>query len=201
MDIENARIFNIKPLFEEASTYYREMEARNIEKICKVLDRQIAKGYLGTFAIDTIPYFEVRPGRWCVVNTHPLAKMGEHWVALFYDKKGGAEYFCSYGRPPKARFMKILKKIFPPNYKRNLIQLQSPNTTVCGQYCIYYLYYRSRGKSMKWIQNKFSKVNLMENDRKVRKFVLEKYNFSTPLLDLDFLQPRQLDDLVLERSE
>ena len=35
-----------------------------------------------------------------VINSDPSSKPGEHWVAVYFDKRGRGEYFDSYGLPP-----------------------------------------------------------------------------------------------------
>ena len=34
-----------------------------------------------------------------VINSDPSSKPGEHWVAVYFDKRGRGEYFDSYGLP------------------------------------------------------------------------------------------------------
>ena len=35
-----------------------------------------------------------------VINSDPSSKPGEHWIAVYFDKRGRGEYFDSYGLPP-----------------------------------------------------------------------------------------------------
>ena len=35
-----------------------------------------------------------------VINSDPSSEPGEHWVAVYFDKRGRGEYFDSYGLPP-----------------------------------------------------------------------------------------------------
>ena len=35
-----------------------------------------------------------------VINSDPSSKPEEHWVAVYFDKRGRGEYFDSYGLPP-----------------------------------------------------------------------------------------------------
>ena len=34
-----------------------------------------------------------------VINSDPSSEPGEHWVAVYFDKRGRGEYFDSYGLP------------------------------------------------------------------------------------------------------
>ena len=100
---------------------------------------------------------------------------GGHWVAAWND-----EYFDSYGREP----IKELK-----SRRRHWIWnervLQSPLSSVCGQYCVYYLLHRARGYSMNDIVKDFT-MDLDENDQFVYDFVREQYD----LYDVKYLDTR-----------
>ena len=59
-------------------------------------------------------------------------------------------------------------------WEHNKIQLQSAFSTVCRQYCIYFLYHRCRKSSMSSIVNSFVNDKL-RNDQLVYNFVRRKY--------------------------
>ena len=59
-------------------------------------------------------------------------------------------------------------------WEHNKIQLQSVFSTVCGQYCIYFLYHRCRKSSMSSIVNSFVNDEL-RNDQSVYDFVRGNY--------------------------
>ena len=59
-------------------------------------------------------------------------------------------------------------------WEHNTIQLQSAFSTVCGQYCIYFLYHRCRKRSLSSIVNSFVNDKLC-NDQLVYDFVRRKY--------------------------
>ena len=54
--------------------------------------------------------------------------------------------------------------------------LQSPLTSVCGQYCLYYLLHRARGISLQVILNEFSS-DVDWNDQFVYDFIRNRYDF------------------------
>ena len=56
--------------------------------------------------------------------------------------------------------------------EHNKIQLQSAFSTVCGQYCIYFLYHRCRKRSMSTIVNSFVNDKL-RNDKLFYDFVTQ----------------------------
>ena len=54
------------------------------------------------------------------------------------------------------------------------MMLQSPLTSVCGQYCLYYLLHRARGISLQVILNEFSS-DVDWNDQFVYDFIRNRY--------------------------
>ena len=59
-------------------------------------------------------------------------------------------------------------------WEHNKIQLQSAFSTVCGQFCIYYLYHHCRKRTMSSTLNSFVNDKLC-NDQIVYDFVGQKY--------------------------
>ena len=66
-------------------------------------------------------------------------------------------------------------------WEHNEIQLQSAFSTVCGQYCIYFLYQCCRKRTMSSIVNSFVNDKL-RNDQLVYDFVRRKYRQIHPSL-------------------
>jgi len=90
-------------------------------------------------------------------------------VAVFIDPRGRGYYFDRYGFPP-------LYKTFENFLNRNCVwwnfnraTLQAPFSTVCGQYCVYFLLCMRRGEPMHAIAGRFSR-DVVENDRAVAQF-------------------------------
>ena len=140
----------------------------NTNQIHQVLSKLIPKrvNFLGVFAQNQIPLIDSSFSfPLCFVsNTHPSSKPGEHWVAFYYDSPSSLEFFDSYGLHPS---------IYGFNHKplrMNHHSLQSIDSDVCGQYCIFYLYHRSRGKSLSQIFHSFSSDQAW-NDNSVARFV------------------------------
>lgn len=83
-----------------------------------------------------------------IINTDPDTKPGSHWIAIFIDKYRNGEFFDSYGFPPQIDFHKQFLKTACRKWIHSPVGLQSYNTIVCGQYCLVFLYFRARGRSM-----------------------------------------------------
>ena len=111
-----------------------------------------------------------------VVNTKPHGSPGEHWVAI-YKENNKKEYFDSYGFPP---LVTEIKTFIGKNYRYNKATLQNFDTVVCGEYCIYFLYYRCRGYSMRDIV-KFLFDEPSRNDEIVDDFVRQRFEIPITL--------------------
>ena len=83
-----------------------------------------------------------------VCNTHDTDQPGEHWIAMYVDSKRHGDYFDPYGPEPQhiefTNFMNEHCSEWAPNDRT----LQSPMSTVCGQYCVAFLLLRCRNVSM-----------------------------------------------------
>jgi len=163
----------------------------NTEQIHGILSRIIAPPtrFLGVFAKDEIP----NPGSLThfpscfVANTDPANKPGEHWVAYWFDSADSCEFFDSYGLSPKDYGLPISCTSF------NTQLLQSLTSSVCGQFCIYYLFYRSRGLPLPQILNSFSLANLAWNSQQVARFVNKHFvssNHRSHLTCIQSCRPR-----------
>jgi hypothetical protein len=81
-----------------------------------------------------------------VVNTDHSKGPGEHWLAVYFDAGGTAEFFDSYGNPPEMYGMlNFLMDNSETRYVQNRKRLQSSVTSVCGAYCVYFIMMKSTG--------------------------------------------------------
>ena len=100
---------------------------------------------------------------------------GTHWIAIYFNEQMKGEFFDSYGKYPVH-----CNKQFLDFMNRNAVEwehkihLQSAFTTVCGQYCIYFLYHRCRKSSISSTVNSFVNDKLRK-DQLVYDFVKRKY--------------------------
>lgn len=98
--------------------------------------------WLGTFARDEIPdlQHEQRPCA-LVFNTDMSSGPGEHWLALFAEKDKKVEMFDSYGLPP------TLYSFSDNDFRSSSRTIQALGTSVCGHYCLLFLYLRAHANS------------------------------------------------------
>jgi len=120
-------------------------------RIKKYLDHLLVKRsdggrrlhHVGVYASDMLPTSLPQQSIAMVANTMPHTNSGEHWVVFYMDGSSGIiEYFDSFGRPPyQADFQKFLRRTCR-RYVYNKQRLQGFTSTICGMYCLCFLYCR-----------------------------------------------------------
>lgn len=136
--------------------------------------------FLGVFASDQLPRSIPHYPACFVANTDASNQEGRHWVAFYVDSPTLICFFDSYGNPPMHFEGGISRYV--ENYQDlefNSMKLQSNVTSVCGQYCIYYLYVKCNGCSLNDILLSFV-PNSLDNDRKVHLFVTKHFRVVLP---------------------
>src|SRR5438445_6914931 len=129
-------------------------------------DPYVSKCFEGVFPCDKLPK-NVRYPSVVVANTDPESEKGEHWVCYFFDSKGNAEYFDSYGLPPSNCDLFDFFKQNGIAHEYNHDQLQGFNSDACGHYGIAFLTCRARGESLKEIVTRFKGKEPGQNDSKI----------------------------------
>lgn len=84
-----------------------------------------------------------------VVNSDDCDNPGSHRIAISIDKNGDVEHFHSYGI---CSFCSSVIMSFDKKSQFNLTCFRG-NFLVCGQYCFLYLLLKSKGFSLKNLQN------------------------------------------------
>ena len=100
---------------------------------------------------------------------HPRCRSagGNNWIAMYVDSKRHGDYFDPYGLQPQhiefTNFMNEHCSEWAPNDRT----LQSPLSTVCGQYCVAFLLFRCRNVSMHVFTRRLFTTDLVANDCRV----------------------------------
>ena len=128
------------------------------------------KIFIGIFARDELPTNIKYPSCF-IFNTKPRNHSGEHWLALYFDEKGNAFFFDSYGNHPSAFNMETYLNKFSNSWTYNKIRIQG-NSSYCGYYCIIFLLLKARLKSH--IFFRYFNKNYYLNDKKVYSMI-KKY--------------------------
>ena len=131
-------------------------------------DTIVSRYFHGVFAYNELPQ-KVNSYPACyIVNTGKSDTKGEHWVAVYFENKGFADYFDSYGIPPFGLIYDFVRTN-ASTVHYNKIWLQSPRSSVCGLYCVYFLHFRARGLPMRVITSQhFAPYDWDRNDAHVR---------------------------------
>ena len=161
---------------------YASLKCKDITKEC----------FNKVYAIDELPqknHVQYNPKGECfmVINLDPSYESGSHWIGLCISPSAYCvnEYFDSYGHTPPT----IIKDYLEGNYLCQKRQLQSFTSTVCGQWCIYYIWKRCQGFSLLEISKEFKGTTPEENDIYVNKTINQHFpGKNHPLYDFDFLQ-------------
>lgn len=125
----------------------------------------------GVYSIDTLP--DRISDSIFFINSDPSDLPGEHWVCVFFPHQNSpAEFFDSLGHEPNY-YSSNIAHFMNNNFKYNTQRLQAYNSSTCGLYCLFFLYYRVRGYTFSDILSKFSS-NLNLNDSIVIDFYLKK---------------------------
>lgn len=107
-----------------------------------------------------------------VCNTANQNNSGEHWIAMYFDCEGKGEYFDSYGFAPNSDFAEFLD-VNSQEWTFNTTPLQSPLTTVCGQYCIFWLICKGKAYNSDYV---IDSLKCIDGDRHVLNFVNKHFS-------------------------
>lgn len=121
-----------------------------------------------------------------VVNLDSSDEPGSHWVAMLISPmpKIYNEYFDSYGLEPAQE----IKDYLGANYIMQRRELQGSKSTVCGQWCMYYVWLRCRGYTLRDIIAPFASCSPEENDKYVNKIINEQFlSPDQPIFDKKFI--------------
>ena len=143
---------------------------------CAINSDPFMRNYvIGTFPADRTP-LQIPLKCGLILNTDPSGLPGQHWLAFYYNEDKQLECFDSYGNHPdkySVYIQSFLRRF--SNIKMNTTRLQSANSQVCGQYCLFYLMCRCRGYSMSTFLNYFGN-NYCANDEYVYDIVQSQFS-------------------------
>lgn len=135
----------------------------NTLQILDIFDRYPHKGiFQGVFPCDKLPRKITLPIA-LVINLSKSNQPGSHWVSLYIDHKGSAEYFCSMGFRVKNYYIETFLKKNCKSITCNTQQLQHITSNYCGLYAVSFIIYKLQGGTLNSFKKKFSK-NTIIND-------------------------------------
>ena len=108
-----------------------------IDHISRLLARNPLMCHYEAVSKDTLSEIVSMYTATFVCNTHDSDQPVEHWVAMYLDESD--DYFDLYGQNPQhAEFTNFMNG-HCSQWSPNDHILQSPISTVCGQYCVAFL--------------------------------------------------------------
>ena len=136
----------------------------------------VAKRYfVGVYARDDLPsYLPAYPAA-LICNTDDASGPGEHWVSMFFDTDGHADYYDPLGLPPLFKEWEHYLQRHSQSWTYNSHTVQSTLSSACGYHVVYYLLWRSRGRDPSAILKCFVKKDPRRNDIHVVDFVSDYY--------------------------
>lgn len=129
------------------------------------------KHFQGVFSCDKIPDMKKTKIFYMIVNTTSSETFGEHWTLYFKRNTSNMIYVDSLAKNPKEYgqcFEKAYEKLTKNcNVHKLENPLQSDSSSLCGVYCIFFVFYLSLGISINTIQKKFFNKVRLQNDKKL----------------------------------
>ena len=112
-----------------------------------------------------ITFKKIKEGAY-VINLDEYENTGTHWIALFV-KTNEAIYFDSFGieHIPK----EIEHTIGNKEIKASIFRLQAYNSIMYGYFCIEFINYMLKGKTLLDYTNSFSSNDFKKNDQIIKR--------------------------------
>ena len=104
---------------------------------------RLYKYFLGVYSRDYLPILSSKNvAAGFIVNTDTSNLPGTHWIACVLLPSGQGEVFDSFGQIPPTSIQVWMNRHCPRGWFYNTTCIQGPLTTLCGGYCLFYLYHR-----------------------------------------------------------
>ena len=113
----------------------------------------------GVYPRDNLPN-KIKDGAY-VINLDEYSDIGTHWVALWVNNDN-VTYFDSFGVEHISK--EIIKFIENRNIKTNIFKIQAYDSIMCGYFCIGFIDFMFKGKSLTEYTYLFSPNDFKKND-------------------------------------
>ena len=127
----------------------------------------------GVFSRDNLPN-KIKDGAY-IINLDEYSDIGTHWISL-YVKNNDISYFDSFGveHIPKEIIKFIGSTLLNKNIKANIFRIQAYDSIMCGYFCIGFINFMFKGKSLTDYTNTFSPNNFKRNDNIILNYFVSK---------------------------
>ena len=125
--------------------------------------------FIGVYRRDNLPD-KIKDGAY-VINLDEYSDIGTHWIALYVNNKA-VTYFDSFVIEyiPK----EVKKFIGNRNIIGNIYRIKNYDSVMCSYFCIGFIDYMFKGKSLTDYTNLFSHNNFKENDDVILNYFLNE---------------------------
>ena len=117
----------------------------------------------GAYSRNNLPN-KIKKGAY-VIYLDEYKNTGTHWVSLFV-KANKVIYFDSFGIE---QIPKEINKFFNNNIESNIFRIQAYDSIMCGYFCIEFINYMLKGKTLLDYTNLFSPNDFKKNDRVIKR--------------------------------
>ena len=125
--------------------------------------------FIDVYSKDNLPD-KIKDGAY-VINLDGYYDIGNHWIALYVNNKT-VTYFDIFGieHVPK----EVKKFIGNRNIISTIYRILNYDSIMCGYFCISFIDYMFKGKSLADYTNIFSPNNFIKNDDIILNYFLNK---------------------------
>ena len=121
----------------------------------------------GVYSRDNLPN-KIKDGAY-VINLDEYSDIGTHWIVL-YVKNNVVTCFNSFGVEHLPKEIKAFIK--NKNIKTNIFRIQAYDSIMCGYFCIAFIDFMFKGKSLTDYTNLFSPNDFKKNDDTILKYFM-----------------------------
>ena len=100
-----------------------------------------------------------------VITLDEYENTGTHWVSLFVKTKYTV-YFDIFG---VEHIPKEINKFINNDIKSNIVRIEAYDSIMCGYFCIEFINYMLKGKTLLDYTNLFSPNDFKKNDRVIKR--------------------------------
>ena len=120
-------------------------------------------GVYGVYSRNNLPN-KIKKGAY-VINLDEYENTGTHWVCSFV-KANKVIYFDSFGIE---HIPKEINTLINNNIESNIFRIQAYDSIRCGYFCIEFINYMLKGKTLLDYTNLFLPNDFKKNDRVIKK--------------------------------
>ena len=117
----------------------------------------------GVYSRNNLPN-KIKKGAY-VINLDEYENIGTHWVSLFVKSKYTG-YFDSFG---VEHIPKEINKLINNDIQSNIFRLQACDSIMCGYFCIEFINYMLKGKTLLDYTNLFSPNDFKKNAQIIKR--------------------------------